>query len=62
MPLFKFLRHEDLKENFKATSWRDLNIKYTNFDQLICWECSAYEYNAMNACDAITNAKTTKIH
>ena len=32
MPLFKFLRHGDLKENFKSTGRRDLNIKYTNFD------------------------------
>ena len=32
MPLFKFLRHGDLKEHFKSTGQRDLNIKYTNFD------------------------------
>jgi len=32
MPIFKFLRHRDLKENFKSTGRRDLNIKYTNFD------------------------------
>jgi len=38
MPLFKFLRHGDLKENFKSTGRRDLNIKYTNFD-LKCYEC-----------------------
>jgi len=45
MPLFKFLRHGDLKENFKSTGRRDLNIKYTNFDQLKYWECHAYEYS-----------------
>ena len=32
MPLFKFLRHGDLKENFESAGRRDLNIKYTNFD------------------------------
>jgi len=45
MPLFKFLRHRDLKENFKSTGRRDLNIKYANFDQLKYWECHAYEYS-----------------
>ena len=49
MPLFKCLRHGGLKENFKSTGRRDLNIKYTNFDQLKCWEYHAYEYNHMNA-------------
>ena len=49
MPLFKFLRHGDLKDKFKSTSRRDLNIKYTNFDYLKYWECHAYEYNHMNA-------------
>jgi len=32
MLVFKFLRHGDLKENFKLSGRRDLNIKYTNFD------------------------------
>jgi len=32
----KCLRHGDLKENFKSTGRRDLNIKYTNFDRLKC--------------------------
>jgi len=32
MPLFKFVCHGDLKEHFKSTGQRDLNIKYTNFD------------------------------
>ena len=45
MPLFKFLRHGNLKESFKSTGRRDLNIKYTNFDQLKYWECHAYEYS-----------------
>ena len=45
MPLFKFLRHGDLKENFESTGRRDLNIKYTNFDYLKYWECHAYEYS-----------------
>jgi len=62
MPLFNCLRHGDLKEKFKSTGRRDLNIKYTNFDQLKCWECNAYEYADMNVCDAGTNAKTTQIH
>ena len=44
MPLFKFRRHGDLKENFKSTGRGGLNIKYTNFDQLKYWECHAYEY------------------
>jgi len=48
--------------NFKSTGRRDLNIKYANFDQLKCWECNAYQYNSMNARDAITNAKTMNIH
>jgi len=35
MPLFKFLRHVDLKDEiFESTGQRDLNIEYTNFDQL----------------------------
>jgi len=58
MPLFKCLRHGDLKENFKSASRRDLNIKYTNFDQLKCWEYHAYEYNPMNDCNATTNEHT----
>jgi len=63
MPLFKFLRHGDFKkEIFKSTGGRDLNIKYTNFDQLKCLECNAYEYNDMNAYDASMNVKTTKIN
>jgi len=38
MPLFKFLRHGDLKDKiFESTSRRDLNIKYTKFDQLKWW-------------------------
>jgi len=45
MPLFKFLRHRDLTENFKSTGRRDLNIKYTNFDWMKYWECNAYKYN-----------------
>jgi len=62
MPLFKFLRHGDLKnEIFKSTGRTNLNIKYTNFDQLRCWECNAYEYTGMNVCYASTNAKMTKI-
>jgi len=48
--------------NFKSTGRRDLNIKYANFDQLKRWECHAYEYNNMNACNAITNAKTMNIY
>jgi len=58
MPLFKCLRHGDLKENFKSMGRRDLNIKYTNFDQLKYWEKHVYEYNHMNTCNATTNAKT----
>jgi len=45
MPLFKFLRHGDLKVNFKSTGRRDLNIKYTNFDWVKYWECHSYEYS-----------------
>jgi len=48
MPLFKFLRHGDLKENFKSTGQRDLNIKYTNFDQLKYWECHATYAKTVN--------------
>jgi len=62
MPLFKCLRHGDLKENFKSTGRRDLNIKHTNFDQLKCWEYHAYEYNHMNVRNATTSAKTMNIH
>jgi len=58
----KCLRHGDLKENFKSTGRRDLNIKYTNFDRLKCWEYHAYEYNHLNACDAATNATTMNIY
>jgi len=61
MPLFKFLRHGDWKENFKSTGRRDLNIKYTNFDQLKCWEYHAYECNSTNTYDAIMNARTTRM-
>jgi len=39
MPLFKFLRHGDLKDEiFESTGRRDLNIKYTKFDQSKWWE------------------------
>jgi len=62
MPLFKCLRHGDLKENFKSTGRRDLNIKHTNFDQLKWWEYHAYEYNHMNVRNATTSAKTMNIH
>ena len=49
MPLFKFLRHGDLKENFRSTGRRDLNIKYTNFD------FKMFMNDDMNACDEIMN-------
>jgi len=62
MPLFKFLYHGDLKENFKSSGRRDLNIKYTNFSQLKCREYHAYEYNHMNACNVTTYAKTVNIY
>jgi len=58
MPLFKFLRHGDLKENFKSTGRRDLNNKYTNFD----WNTeNAMLMNIanMNVCNATTYAKKT---
>ena len=60
MPLFKFLCHGDLKENFKSTGRRDLNIKYTNFDQLKCWEYHAYE--CKNDQDTLTGEQTDKYH
>ena len=60
MPLFKCLRHVDLKENFKSTGRRDLNIKYTNFDQLKCWEYHAYE--CKNDQDTLTGEQTDKYH
>ena len=62
MPLFKFLRHGDLKDKFKSTSRRDLNIKYTNFDYLKYWECHAYEHECTDNERTLIRQQTDKYH